>query len=83
MRRIEVYDAKNDGLLRYALKLIALTMVRPGELRLAEWSELDEANRVWLIPAEKMKMRDTHEVPLSRQALALLVELKPLTGCSL
>ena len=37
MRRIEVYDAKNGGLVRYALKLIALTMVRPGELRLAEW----------------------------------------------
>jgi integrase len=42
MRRIEVYDAKNGGLVRYALKLIALTRVRPGELRLAEWSELDE-----------------------------------------
>ena len=62
MRRIEVYDAKNGGLVRYALKLIALTMVRPGELRLAEWTEFDEANRVWLIPAEKMKMRDDHAV---------------------
>jgi integrase len=80
MRRIEIYDAKNGGLVCYALKLIALTMVRPGELRLAEWSEFDEANRVWVIPAEKMKMRDGHEVPLSRQALALLAELKPLTG---
>jgi integrase len=80
MRRIAVYDAKNGGLVRYALKLIALTMVRPGELRLAEWSEFDEANDVWLIPAEKMKMRDDHQVPLSRQALALLTELKPLTG---
>ncbi len=80
MRRIEVYDAKNGGLVRYALELIALTMVRPGELRLAEWSEFDEANHVWLIPAEKMKMRDDHQVPLSRQALAILTELKPLTG---
>ena len=80
MRRIEIYDAKNGGLVRYALKLIALTMVRPGELRLAEWTEFDEANRVWLIPAEKMKMRDDHEVPLSRQALTILAELKPLTG---
>jgi integrase len=57
MRRIELYDAKNGGLVRYALKLIALTMVRPGELRLAEWTEFDETNRVWLIPAKKMKMR--------------------------
>jgi integrase len=80
MRRIEVYDAKNGGLVRYALKLIALTMVRPGELRLAEWTEFDDANRVWLIPADKMKMRDDHAVPLSRQALAVLAELKPLTG---
>jgi integrase len=80
MRRIEVYDAKNGGLVRHALKLIGLTMVRPGELRLAEWTEFDEKNRVWLIPAEKMKMRDDHEVPLSRQALAILSELRPLTG---
>jgi integrase len=60
--------------------VIALTMVRPGELRLAEWTEFDETNRVWLIPAEKMKMRDDHEVPLSRQALAIVAALKPLTG---
>jgi integrase len=80
MRRIEVYDAKNGGLVRHALKLIALTMVRPGELRLAEWTEFDEANRVWLIPAEKMKMRDDHAVPLSRQAFAIVAKLKPLTG---
>ena len=66
--------------MRYALRLIALTMVRPGELRLAEWTEFDEKNRIWLIPAEKMKMRDDHEVPLSRQALAILAELRPLTG---
>lgn len=55
-------------------------MVRPGELRLTEWTEFDEANRVWLIPAEKMKMRDDHEVPLSRQALAILSNLRPLSG---
>jgi len=75
MRRIEAYDAKNGGLVRYALKLIALTMVRPGELRLAEWIEFDEQNHIWVIAAEKMKMRDDHEVPLSSQALAILAEL--------
>ncbi len=53
MRRIEAYDAKNGGLVRYALKLIALTMVRPGELRLAEWTEFDEMNHVWLIPSRR------------------------------
>ncbi|MBV8743927.1 MAG: site-specific integrase [Xanthobacteraceae bacterium] len=55
-------------------------MVRPGELRLAEWTEFDEKNRIWLIPAEKMKICDDHEVPLSRQALAILAKLRPLTG---
>jgi integrase len=80
MRRIEVYEAKNGGLVRHALKLIGLTMVRPGELRRAEWSEFDEANRVWVIPAAKMKMREDHEVPLSQQALAILKDLRPLSG---
>jgi integrase len=55
-------------------------MVPPGELRLTEWIEFDEANRVWLIPAEKMKMRDDHEAPISRQALAILSNLRPLSG---
>jgi integrase len=80
MRRIEAYDAKNGGLVRYALKLIALTLVRPGELRQAEWTEFDEENRVWSVPAGKMKMREDHEVPLSRQALAIVKELRSLTG---
>ena len=80
MRRIEVYDARNGGLVRSALKLIALTLVRPGELRQAEWTEFDEKNHVWIVPKEKMKMREDHAVPLSRQALAILKELRPLTG---
>jgi integrase len=53
MRRIEVYDAKNGGLVRYALKLIALTMVRPDELRLAEWAEFDETNRGMADPRQE------------------------------
>jgi integrase len=80
MRRIEVCDTKNGGLVRYALKLIALTMARPGKLRLAEWTEFDETNRVWMNPAEKMEMRDGHEVPLSQQALAVVATLKSPTG---
>jgi integrase len=55
-------------------------MVRPGELRLAEWTAFDRKNRTWLIPVEKVKMPDDREVPLSRQALALLAGLRPLTG---
>src|SRR3546814_17936260 len=55
-------------------------MARPGELRMAEWSEFDLDNAVWKIPAERMKMRRPHEVPLSRQVLAYLEELFALTG---
>lgn len=63
-----------------ALKLSPLLFVRPGELRQAEWSEIDFENGEWRIPAEKMKMRELHIVPLSKQVILLLNELKPLTG---
>lgn len=65
---------------RCALRLAPRLMVRPGELRQAEWSEFDLNAGEWRIPAAKMKMRDLHIVPLSRQCLALLAELQPLTG---
>jgi len=57
---------------REALALLVLTAVRPGELRGARWSEIDDRARQWRIPAERMKMKTAHVVPLSRQALALL-----------
>ena len=63
-----------------ALRLAPMTFVRPGELRHAEWSEIDLDKAEWRIPAEKMKMREQHIVPLSRQAVAILRELHPLTG---
>jgi integrase len=63
---------------RLALKFLALTFVRPGELCSAEWSEI--TGSVWDIPGPKMKMRLPHRVPLSRQALAVLDELRPITG---
>ena len=63
-----------------ALRLAPLVFVRPGELRLAEWTEIDMENAEWRIPASKMKMRQVHIVPLSRQALAVLEELKPFSG---
>jgi integrase len=65
---------------RCALKLAPLTFVRPGELRKAEWSEIDLDAAEWRIPAERMKMRAIHIVPLPVQALACLRELHPLTG---
>jgi len=63
-----------------ALQLAPLFFVRPGELRHAEWSEFDFDKKEWRIPAHKMKMRTTHIVPLSTQAIAILETLKPLTG---
>lgn len=65
-----------------ALKLSPLLFVRPGELRQAEWTEFDLNVGEWRIPAEKMKMRAIHIVPLSEQAINLLNEIQPLTGRS-
>jgi len=61
-----------------ALRLAPLVFVRPSELRQMEWSEISDTR--WKIPAEKMKMRNIHIVPLSRQAVGILEEIRPLTG---
>ncbi len=65
---------------RCALKLAPLLFVRPGELQKAEWAEFDLPAAEWRLPARKMKMRQRHIVPLSRQALSVLAELQPYTG---
>jgi integrase len=65
---------------RCALQLAPLVFVRPGELRHAEWSEIDLERAEWRIPSAKMKMKEPHIVPLSRQSCAVLEELRPLTG---
>jgi integrase len=63
-----------------ALKLAPLVFVRPGELRQAEWTEIDLDGAMWRIPPERMKMNAAHLVPLSKQVLLILRELHPLTG---
>ncbi len=63
-----------------ALKFSALTFCRPGEVRHAEWTEFDFDNTLWRIPAEKMKAKQPHLVPLARQTLAVLEQLKSLSG---
>jgi len=78
LRAIDSYDG--DGVTRLALQLAPHVFLRPGELRTARWEELDLAAAVWIVPAEKAKMRKPHAVPLSRQALAILTELRGLTG---
>jgi integrase len=64
----------------YALKVASRTFVRPGELRYAEWSEIDFDNAEWRIPAARMKMRELHIVPLARQVVGWLRELHSMTG---
>jgi integrase len=65
-----------------ALRLAPMFFVRPGELRHAEWSEIDLDEAVWNIPASKMKMHLPHIVPLCRQAVEILTQLKELTSAS-
>ncbi|WP_346899029.1 integrase arm-type DNA-binding domain-containing protein [uncultured Roseibium sp.] len=65
--------------LRAALQFLALTCVRPGEVRGATRDEIDFKKAVWRIPAERMKMRVPHDVPLSKQALAVLEDIWPLS----
>ncbi len=73
-------DYKGGIITRCALQLAPLVFVRPGELRQAEWAEINLEAAEWRIPAEKMKAGVLHIVPLSRQALAVLQEIQPLTG---
>lgn len=67
-------------IVRCALKLAPMLFVRPGELRKAEWTEIDLDRGQWLIPATRMKMRQPLLVPLSKQAVAILRQLQPVTG---
>jgi integrase len=80
LRKIDSYAADNGGELQtqYALQLLALTFVRTGELREATWEEFDIEKAVWRIPAERMKMRAPHIVPLANQALDVIRKLKAL-----
>ena len=78
LRAMDAYSG--HAITRLAMQVSPHVMARPGELRMAEWSEFDRETAVWKIPAERMKMRRPHEVPLSRQVLAYLDELFALTG---
>jgi integrase len=82
LRAIAGYDEIGDRQTALALRLLALTFVRTGELIGAEWAEFDLDGATWIVPAERMKMRTEHVVPLSRQALVALEELRSLSGDS-
>jgi integrase len=80
LRAIDGYQG--SFVVKCALQLAPLFFVRPGELRQAEWTEFDLNSGEWNIPAERMKMKVAHLVPLSDQALKVLHELHALTGRS-
>ncbi len=78
LRAIDGYDGQ--GLTKLALQIAPHVFVRPGELRHADWCEFDLEAALWVIPAEKMKMRKPHHVPLSSQAIEILREVYQATG---
>ena len=78
MRAIDAYHG--DLVTKCALQFIALTFARPGEVRNAIWDEIIWAKEEWRIPARRMKMRRSHVVPLSSQAIEMLQEIHPMTG---
>lgn len=78
LRQLEIYQGMHQN--KLAVKLLLLTFVRTTELRGALWSEIDLDKAEWRIPAERMKMRRPHIVPLSTQAILILKELKLMNG---
>lgn len=78
LRAIEDYSG--DPAVMHALKLTPHLFQRPGELRQMEWAEINFDKAVWTLPSDKMKMRQPHAVPLSRQALVILKSMQGLTG---
>ncbi|WP_417279343.1 tyrosine-type recombinase/integrase [Celeribacter sp.] len=78
LQSIEAFEGQATT--RIALKLLAITAQRPGEIRHAKWEEFDFQEKIWSLPASKMKMRRDHNVPLPAQAIALLDELRMITG---
>jgi integrase len=78
LRAIDQYGGQPGT--RYALKIAPHVFLRPGELRLAKWDEIDLDEKVWRIPAERMKARKAHALPLSRQVIDYLKELFEISG---
>lgn len=79
---IGINDYQGEIYTKYALLFSMHTAQRQGSIISAEWSEIDFDNAIWNIPAEKMKMKKEHNLPLSYQVIKILKDLKPLTGDS-
>ena len=75
-----VRESNADLVTRLSFEFLVVTATRSGEVRLARWSEIDDESGTWTIPAERMKARREHQVPLSRRAREILLEVKKLEG---
>jgi integrase len=80
LRAVDAFSGQAST--KAGLQLMALLFPRPGELRGAKWSEFDFEKAIWVIPAERMKMRRPHRIPLAPQALTILRDLQKITGVS-
>ena len=76
----DIDDYPGDTSITYALRIMPYVFVRSGELRAAEWTEINHNSAEWVIPAVRMKMKRTHVVPLARQVVRLLEEISEFTG---
>ena len=82
LRAIATYETTGNRQTQLALQLLTLTFVRTNELIGALWTEFDLDNALWIVPAERMKMRSEHVVPLTSRALEIITELKTIAGNS-
>lgn len=82
LRKLEIYDTEYQGdkITKLAFKLLINTFLRTTEIRGAKWEEFNFDKKEWRIPAERMKMKEEHIIPLSKQSLAIIEQIKPITG---
>lgn len=82
LNKLEKYDSEYKGsiLTKLAFKLLILTFVRSGEIRGAKWEEIDFDKAIWRIPEERMKMSSPHIVPLAKQSIEILNQIKQISG---
>jgi integrase len=80
LRDLDSYQQRGRLITKLALELLLLTFVRSGELRGARWEEFDLQEKLWRVPAHRMKMKTEHLVPLSKQAINILKQLHPISG---
>jgi len=80
LAELDKYQSRGRTLTQYAIQLLVLTFLRPGELRGARWNEFDLDAKMWRIPKERMKMKTEHLIPLSAQAITLVEKIREISG---